>query len=163
MENPFAIIFQTALLGLKRNWKDEELLQSKVVLFRKLLEKGYSKPKIRELASFIKTYVDFSNQDFNRKFDDFTEVGTENPKNMGIVETIIYINREEAKEIGKKIEREKNELIKRLETLFKLLQVGTATSVVAELEKTKEDFIQEFKALITEKSLKKLKQEVVTF
>ena len=159
MDNPFAIIFQTALLGLKRNWKDEELLQHKVVLFRKLLEKGYSKQKIRELVIFIKIYVTFSNQEFSRKFDEVADINTENLKNMGIIETVRYIQMEKAK----KILEEKMLLVTRLETFFKLLHLGISTKEVARVEKIKEDFVQEFKALMTENSLKKLKKQVSDF
>jgi len=159
MDNPFAIIFQTALLGSKRNWKDEELLQTKMVLFRKLLEKGYSKQKIRDLADFIKVYVTFSDKEFSRKFEELADVSIENSKNMGIQETIRFIYKEEAK----KIQTEKILLVNRLETLFKYLQTSIDYKVVADVEKLKEDFVQEFKALMTEKSLKKLKNQVIKF
>jgi len=69
MDNPFAIIFQTALIGIMGNKKDEELLELKIQLFRKLLAKGYKKEQIQRLATFIKEYIRFSKPDFYRKFD----------------------------------------------------------------------------------------------
>lgn len=54
MDNPFAIVCQVVLLSFKTKMKDEELLKIKVQLFRKLLEKKYSKKKIQRLTVFIK-------------------------------------------------------------------------------------------------------------
>jgi len=96
MDNPFAIIFQTALTGILGNKKDEELLELKIQLFRKLLTKGYKKEQIQRLATFIKEYVRFSKSDFYHKFDKRSEELSKNRKSMGIIETVIRYRSEEA-------------------------------------------------------------------
>ena len=54
IKSPIGIIFQTALIGMQRNLKDEALLSLKTTLFKKLIEKGYSKLKIKILSTFIR-------------------------------------------------------------------------------------------------------------
>jgi len=76
-----------------------------------------------------------------------------------IQETIRYIYMLEAK----RIEGEKIVFINRLESLVKYLKLGVATNVVAEVLNLEEDFVQEFKTLMTKKSLKKLKKQVIKF
>ncbi len=97
-KNPFGIIMQTALMGLKRNWKDEELFNMKIHLFRTMLEKGYSKVQIRRITNFIKLYVHFHQKNLNRKFENEVFTITKNKSTMGIEEAIMNF----AKETGYK-------------------------------------------------------------
>ena len=178
MNNPLSVIFQTALLGLKSNWKDEELLQQKTFLFRNLLKKGYSKKRIRVISSFIKTYVTFSKPEYNRKFDESTTILSKNTNNMGIIETIEHINKEleakgrkEGKMEGKlegkiegkteaKIIAEKQQLIQQLQRIHKALQKKVAINTIAVIEDIPVLFVKDFKKQITKKSLPLLIQQI---
>ena len=82
MDNPFAFVCQTVLIGQKRNLKDEELLEMKVSLFRKLLAKNYPKKLIRALTIFIKEYTNFGESVFYGKFDKQIEKLTKNSEPM---------------------------------------------------------------------------------
>lgn len=87
--NPFAIVMETALYGLKKNkLKDEKLFAVKLDLARRLNEKGFPKETFGKLCSFIKTYVSFENSELLPKLD--TEIDTINKivRPMGIIEAI---------------------------------------------------------------------------
>ena len=76
---------------------DAELLEQKISLYRKCLERGYNGEKIQALTNFIKYYVHFAKPEMNVKFDQKTEEMAKVENNMGIKERILA----QAKEIGK--------------------------------------------------------------
>lgn len=87
--NPFAIVMETALYGLKKNkLNDEKLFSVKLDLARRLNVKGFPKESFGKLCSFIKTYVSFENSKLLPKLD--TEIDTLNKivRPMGIIEAI---------------------------------------------------------------------------
>ncbi len=87
--NPFAIVMETALYGLKRNkLNDEKLFSVKLDLARRLNAKGSPRETFGKLCSFIKTYVSFENSELLPKLD--TEIDTINKivRPIGIIEAI---------------------------------------------------------------------------
>jgi len=173
MNNPLAVIFQTAQLGLKSNWKDDDLLERKTDLFRNLLKKGYDKRRIRVIASFIKSYVSFSKPEYNRKFDDDTTLVSKNISNMGIIETIQQINKElEEKGMQKGIQKgkieatleaEKKQLvqrIQRIQRIHKSLNKKIAVNTIALIEEIPNRFVKDVKKFITEENLPVLIQDI---
>ena len=175
MNNPFAIIFQTALMGIKGNKKDEELLEMKLQLFRKLLEKGYNRKQIQRLATFIKEYVRFSKSDFLRKFDKRSEEFSKNRESMGIIETVIKYRSEEASAIAREqgIEQGfeqgfelKDKLLTYLKdtefkiaTIIRPLKKGFSIADTATLLDIEEIIVTEFNKLISPIEEKLLKRQ----
>jgi hypothetical protein len=87
--NPFSVVMETALYGLKKNkLTDEKLFLVKLDLARRLNAKGFSTETFGKLCSFIKTYVSFDNSKLLPKLD--TEIDTFNKivRPMGIIEAI---------------------------------------------------------------------------
>ena len=67
-ENPFSLVMEAAWHGLTRGkLNDEELMEMKISLFRKLMESGFPKETIRGIFSFIKYYVSFDKKEFYHK------------------------------------------------------------------------------------------------
>lgn len=124
-KNPFAFVILTVLLALKKRKKnktnnEEDLLQLKIALAKKLLDQQFPKPVIRELYQFIRNYVVFENEENDRIFDNTINSITDKSKTMGIVEMIrereIKALSEEYMEKGikKGIEKGKAEFVKKL-------------------------------------------------
>jgi len=165
IDSPIGIVFQTALLGLQRNLKDEALLSLKITLFKKLIEKGYSKLKIKILAVFIRDLIRFKNSDFNRIFVNEVNNIELKKETMGVIETVIQYNREEAeeigKEIGKEIGREIGEFITKLKStlnfLHKFKDRNFSNEDLAEMSEVKLSFIKSFKDGFTKKKYQDLK------
>jgi len=105
IDNPFAIVMATALLGMKRKPKDAKLLDLKKELVRNLYARGYAKPKIAALLDFIRYYVNFTSSEFSNKFEEEIDTFTQVRKPMGIQEAIktelLKIGKAEGVEIGK--------------------------------------------------------------
>ena len=89
--NPFALVMLTAYEAIKNPKKpeDPELLEQKISLYRKCLERGYSSDKIQKLTDFIKYYVHFAKPEMNVKFDKVTLELNQSETNMGIRERIL--------------------------------------------------------------------------
>lgn len=142
-KNPFGVIMQTALLGLKRNWKDEELFNMKIHLFKRLLDLGLSKLQIRRLINFIKFYVHFHKKDLNRKFEESVFTITKNRSTMGIEEAILEYAKEEGHKEGHKegIKKGKKSVI------FQIFQKfpNQSDDEVAELVNESIEFIKEIR------------------
>lgn len=105
IDNPFAVVMATALLGLKRKPKDAKLLDLKKELVRNLYSRGYTKPKIAALLDFIRYYVNFTSSEFSNKFEEEIDIFTQVRKPMGIQEAIrtelLKIGKTEGLELGK--------------------------------------------------------------
>jgi len=171
MDNPFAIIFQTALAGIMGNKKDEELLELKIQLFRKLLAKGYKKEQIQRLATFIKEYIRFSKPEFYHKFDERSEELSKNKKSMGIIETVIKYRSEEAvaqaieqgieqgMEKGHQLAAQKKEYFEgfnhKVQTIIRGKQVKLTIEAIVVMALADELFVTEFFKLINTAPKKK--------
>ncbi len=89
INNPFAIVMETALYGLKKNkLKDEKLFAVKLDLARRLNAKGFPKETFGKLCSFIKTYVYFENSELLHKLDIEIDTINKTVRPMGIIEAI---------------------------------------------------------------------------
>lgn len=99
--NPFAMIVLTTLLALSKvKVSEEELLNEKITLLRKLLNKGFDRNKIEALIGFLKLYVRFSDKSRNDfKFDEALNTELKKPKGtMGIVEFVLERERRKGME-----------------------------------------------------------------
>ena len=96
--NPFALVILTALTGLKRGLKDEQLLELKYNLVKRLMQIKLTREKIHRLLGFINSYLNFEDNQMDIKFAERIEpVTTIKNTSMGILETLA----EEAKRQGK--------------------------------------------------------------
>lgn len=107
--NPFAMVVSVVKLALqKKKVSEEELLNLKIELAKRLLAKQFSKEKIRVLMSFLKLYVRFGKQELISKFDEELDIITNKPaETMGIEEFVLKRERRlgEKKGIEKGIEK----------------------------------------------------------
>lgn len=100
-KTPFAIVILTVLLALKSGkLGDAELFKLKFSLAKKLLDRKFSKPKIRGLMNFLKFYVHFEDPKYNYNFDEAIEVISKNKTTMGIEEMILERARKEGLQKG---------------------------------------------------------------
>jgi len=89
--NPFAMIILTVLVALQKGRvTEDELLQQKVELLKRLVSKGFSRVKIEALMGFLKLYVRFGKRENDVKFDEAIDLLLNKPKEtMGIVEFVL--------------------------------------------------------------------------
>lgn len=164
MNSPLGFIFQTALLGLQKNLKDEELLQMKTTLYRKLLEKGYSKEVVGFIGIFLRDLVHFKKTEFNLIFVEEVNKIEKNNRAMGIVETVIKYNREEAevigKEIGKEIGKFLNNLKNKIDFLKKFKDRQFTDLDLSEMISEEVNFVKDFKKAYTEDKFNELCQNI---
>lgn len=145
--NPFAVVIMTVLLALqKRRLTETQLFDLKVDLAKRLLIRSYSKPKIRTLLNFLRFYIRFENPDSIVKFDQQIDSITNQPKNMGLEEFLLY----RAEKLGMRqglaqgIEQQNKLLIQNLltQTDFTVEKiaslVGVSTDVVVKIKTTLE-------------------------
>lgn len=100
IDNPFALVMQTAWMTIRRKPKDPKLLDLKRNLIRSLLERKYSKQKISAVFEFIRHYAHFTNSDFSVKFEHDIELITQPNKPMGIQEAILQEVKKQGIAIG---------------------------------------------------------------
>jgi hypothetical protein len=105
IDNPFAMVILTVLTALQKGKvSNEELLNLKVNLVKRLFSKNITKEKIRGLMNFLKLYVRFGNEEFISKFDKEVDTITNKPvTTMGIEEFVL----DRAKRVGLKKGMEK--------------------------------------------------------
>jgi hypothetical protein len=88
-DNPFAVVLETALYGLKKNkLSDENLFALKLDLARRFYQKGFPKGTFWKVCMFIKRYVSFEKKELFDKLDDEIDIVAKTRKHMGIVEAI---------------------------------------------------------------------------
>ncbi len=88
-DNPFALVLLTAKeLAKSSGWSDDELVQAKMRLVRRLLKAGIGKSKIAAILNFIKFYVHFSDPALSLIFEKQVEPLIYKPATMGIIEAI---------------------------------------------------------------------------
>lgn len=85
-DNPFALALATAWYGLQKNSRnDEERMNFKIQLVRRLLKRQFPRERIRRLLEFIKFYAKFDREEL---YDRFEQKIQQNRKNMGILELV---------------------------------------------------------------------------
>jgi hypothetical protein len=101
-DNPFAQVTLTVKAALKRKvLKEEDLLNLKLQLARRLLARDIPHYKIGKLLYFLKLYVRFEKKESNEKFDLEVATLTHNRnKTMGIEEAVVFIAAQEGREAG---------------------------------------------------------------
>jgi hypothetical protein len=142
--NPFAIVMETALYGLKKNkLKDEKLFAVKLDLARRLNEKGFPKETFGKLCSFIKTYVSFENSELLPKLD--TEIDTINKivRPMGIIEAIQEERiRQNTEEVTEQVTVQVTQKILK-ENIQKLHKRGFEIEIISEMLEVPLEFAKE--------------------
>lgn len=140
--NPWAMVMQSALIGLKGKWTGDALLEAKISLYRNLRQGGYTIEQARNLLFFIKYYVRFREKDFFRKFETAIEK-IENTKQapMGILELVKSYELDEARMEG--IERgiEQGILLKAIIGIRKMLRKGFEPAMIADMLEVSEAFV----------------------
>lgn len=115
MDNPFAIVMETAWYGIKRNRKkisDEGLITLKFDLIRRLLKGGYDRQQIEVLLNFIKKYMPFEKPEKNLIFEEQLDNFLGKTKTMGVKETIIqWYSEQAADEREEKVTKEVTEKV----------------------------------------------------
>jgi hypothetical protein len=107
-DNLFDATLLTAYWAIQKKrgkLREEDLVDLKLDLMRRLLYKNVDKKKIRRLFDFINIYVRFEKPEiaatFERQFDELTKI----EKNMGITEIIIRQAKDSVKEAVEKAEK----------------------------------------------------------
>jgi hypothetical protein len=99
--NIFGIVMLAASIAFnKQKTQDEKLLELKLNLFRKLLNRGYSREVIHKLVTFLKHYVSFDDRSFNIKFDKEIDLISETSNDMGINERVLAYVEKKGEERG---------------------------------------------------------------
>jgi hypothetical protein len=109
MDNPFALIVLAAQKALTRGKiPEEELGEQRLTVARALIQgRKYSHEQIMRFLYFLKNFIYIENQEINRNFDSEITFLTGKENQMGIIETIKKIAREEALEEGLELGMEK--------------------------------------------------------
>ena len=150
--NPFSLVMETAWHGLNQGkLKDEEALEMKAMLSRKLLESGFPKETIRGIFDFIKYYVSFEKKDFYLKFDETIEP-MKNSANMTLREMIIEDARQEGMKEGMEKGLEEGKELGLLESLTvqKMLKEGKSADEIAKTLRIKKSTILKMKKMLEE-------------
>jgi hypothetical protein len=142
--NPFAIVMETALYGLKKNkLSDKKLFAVKLDLARRLNAKGFPKETFSKLCTFIKTYVSFENSELLPKLD--TEIDTINKivRPMGIIEAIQEERiRQATEEVTEQVTQQVTQQVQR-ENIQKLYKRGFGVENIAEILEVPLEFVKE--------------------
>ena len=141
-DNPFAHVILAARTSLlEGKIPPADLLDRKVLIARKLLQKGFSKRKIRAIFVFLENYVVFKDPEMNLNFKNRIESKDKN-NIMGIDEYLKQVGREEGLAEGlEKGKEESNRLF-----VENLLKEGFPTKKIASLANVTLAFIKTVKA-----------------
>lgn len=96
--NSFALVILTALIGLNKGLKDDQLLELKYSLVKRLMQLKLGHEKINRLLGFINSYLNFEKMEMDIKFAECIEPITTKNTSMGILEIL-------AEEAKKKLEK----------------------------------------------------------
>jgi Putative transposase, YhgA-like len=137
IDNPFAIMMETAWYGLRTNkLSDENLFLLKLDLARRLSKKGYPKETFLKMCSFIKSYVSFGNKKLLPKLVEEIDTINQITKPMGILETI---EQEIIRQTTEDVKKQTTEEVKKQTTeevtkdnIKKLYRKGFSIDVIAE-------------------------------
>lgn len=113
-DNPFALVILTVLTSLKMKNIDEiQLVDMKMRLVRRLIDKEYDRKHIRDLMNFIRFYVRLPDEKMNLLFEERVEEFVTNKDiPMGVEEIIIQQAEEKGLEKGR--EEQLYEIIKKM-------------------------------------------------
>jgi len=115
VDNPIAVVMETAWYGIKRNRKkltDDGLMSLKFDLIRRLMEKGYSRELIEVLLNFIKKYIRFEKPQKKLIFEEQLNDFLGEKKTMGVKEAIIqWYSEQAADEREEKVTKEVTEKV----------------------------------------------------
>jgi len=129
--NPFSVIVLTVLLEIKKSvFQDKELIDLKIGLVKNLLEKGFSKEKIRQLLNFLKYYVRLKEENaeiFEHKLSHLT--GKTYP--VGIEQFLLHRERKQGIEEGV--------LKKTIEMVLSLFDDGFQVEIISKHTKINTD------------------------
>jgi predicted transposase YdaD len=138
-ENLFDAALLTAYWAIQRKknlLSEEDMLDLKIDLMRRLLTKNVSKEKIRRLLIFIKGYLRFENPNnkliFEQKYDELLNVD----KKMGITEIVMKQERAEGRQEGRQEAlSEAQEIIRkdRKNTVLSMRKVGFSAEKIADI------------------------------
>ena len=133
--NPFALVILTALIGLNKGLKDEQLLDLKYSLVKRLMQIKLPREKIHRLLGFINSYLNFDNKEMNIKFAKRIEpITTINNTSMGILEVLAEEAKREGRHEGRKEGRhegkKEGEKAALLSAAKKLLMEGASMSLI---------------------------------
>jgi len=116
MDNPIAIVMETAWYGIKRNRKkltDEGLMSLKFDLIRRLMRKGYSREVVERILSFIYKYIRFDKSEITPIFDKKIKKILGKTETMGVIEAIKEWNREQiAEQVAEQVAEREEEVAK---------------------------------------------------
>ncbi|HWK06015.1 MAG TPA: hypothetical protein VNS58_20385 [Puia sp.] len=97
-DNPFALVVEAARTSLlEEKIPEEELLQRKILVGKRLLTRGFAPQKIRAIFTFLENYVLFEDPEMNRTFREQIEPYDKN-KVMSVDEVVKLVAQEEERE-----------------------------------------------------------------
>jgi len=132
--NPFAQVIIAAKMRLQEGkMSEDELLNTKLLMARKLQEKGFGMDKVRAIFNFLRNYVLFDKPETNRKFNKLFRQADKTSV-MNTVEYLKMEGREEGRE-------EANAIF--VENLLK--QTDFAVEKIASLTNVTVEFVNEIK------------------
>jgi len=106
-DNPFAMAVLITRSVLKhKELDDAALMEIKIKLYRQLLEKSFSKDKIRKLIIFLDSYISFADSENDCIFDNKIKEITGRTETMGIEEMVLAEREERGQERGMRLGKE---------------------------------------------------------
>ena len=134
-DNPFAVVLETALCGLKKNkLTDENLFSLKLDLARRFYQKGYPKGTFWKVCVFIKNYVSFGEKELFAKLDDEIDNVAKTRKHMGIIEAVIQ---EKERQIAVEVKEELQ-----ISYIQKMNKHGRSPEEISEMLEIPLDFVK---------------------
>jgi len=134
--NPFAMVVLMVLMAIKnKKANDDDLLELKKDLFRRMIARNIDKATMRALATFLKMYVHFSKPESYRIFETEIQTITNNISTMGIEELVLHRTKAEGKAEGK-VEEVRNLITK----------LGLSDVQAAEVAGVSVDFVKQVRA-----------------
>jgi hypothetical protein len=138
--NPFSVVMETALYGLKKNkLSDKKLFAVKLDLARRLNAKGFPKETFSKLCTFIRACVSFENSNLLPKL--YSEIDTIDKivRPMGIIEAI---QEERIRQAIEELTEQVTEKVMK-ETIQKLYKRGFEIEIIAEMLEVPLEFAKE--------------------
>jgi predicted transposase YdaD len=128
--NPFAVVLETALYGLKKNkLSDKNLFALKLDLARRFYQKGYPKGTFWTVSMFIRNYVSFGKKELLTKLDDEIDTIAKTRKHMGIIAAIQEEIKRQSLIEGEEKGLEKGQLL----AIIKMSKKGFASEMIANI------------------------------
>ncbi len=119
-------------------------MEIKLKLTRKLFEKLYSKEKIFNLFTFLKSYIHFENEENNYIFEENLDQITGRTKTMGIVEMVLAEREQRGMERGVECGMER----RNQEVVVNMLRKNLSDEMIADLADVPLEYVQKIKSQI---------------